>query len=89
MPDARVDDERLDVVIASPRGLVGWAPVIARVLTRQRKGHATLDHKVCREIRVRVDRPLPVQVDGDVVGEATEVNATVLPAALTVRVPIA
>ncbi|GAA6526044.1 diacylglycerol kinase family protein [Intrasporangium sp. DVR] len=89
MPDARVDDQRLDVVIASPRGFVGWAPVIARVLTRQRKGHSTLDHKVCREIRVRVDRPLPVQVDGDVVGEATEVNATVRPAALTVRVPIA
>ncbi|ADU46737.1 diacylglycerol/lipid kinase family protein [Intrasporangium calvum] len=88
MPDARVDDQQLDVVIASPRGFVGWAPVIARVLTRQRKGHSTLDHKVCREIRVRVDHPLPVQVDGDVVGEATEINATVRPAALTVRVPI-
>lgn len=89
MPDARVDDERLDVVIASPRGFVGWAPVIARVLTRQRKGHSTLDHKVCREIRVRVDRPVPVQVDGDVVGEATEINASLRPAALTVRAPIA
>ncbi|HEX6056913.1 MAG TPA: diacylglycerol kinase family protein [Intrasporangium sp.] len=89
MPDARVDDGKLDVVIASPRGFVGWAPVIARVLTRRRKGHATLDHKVCREIRVRVDRPLPVQVDGDVIGEATEINASLRPAALTVRVPIA
>ena len=89
MPDARVDDGRLDVVIASPRGFVGWAPVIARVLTRRRKGHATLDHKVCREIRVRVDRPLPIQVDGDVIGEATEINASLRPAALTVRVPIA
>lgn len=88
MPDARVDDQLLDVVIASPKGFVGWAPVIARVLTRQRKGHSTLDHKVCREIRVRVDRPLPVQVDGDVVGESTEINATVRPASLTVRVPI-
>jgi diacylglycerol kinase family enzyme len=88
MPDARVDDGKLDVVIASPRGFVGWAPVIARVLTRRRKGHATLDHKVCREVRVRVDRPLPVQVDGDVVGEATEINASLRPAALTVRVPI-
>jgi diacylglycerol kinase family enzyme len=88
MPDARVDDQLLDVVIASPKGFVGWAPVIARVLTRQRKGHPTLDHMVCREIRVRVDRPLPVQVDGDVVGEATEVNAVVRAAALTVRVPL-
>jgi diacylglycerol kinase family enzyme len=86
MPDARVDDERLDVVIASPKGFVGWAPVIARALTRQRKGHATLDHKICREIHVRTDRLLPVQVDGDVIGEATEITASVLPGSLTVRV---
>lgn len=86
MPDARVDDRQLDVLIASPRGFVGWAPVFARMITRRRKGHPTLDHKVCREIRVRADRPLPVQVDGDVIGESTEVNAAVHPASLTVRV---
>ena len=86
MPSALVDDGRLDAVIASPRGLVGWVPVATRVATRQRKGHPTLDHKVCTEIRVVVDRPVPVQVDGDVLGEATEVTAVVRPAALTVRV---
>lgn len=88
MPDARVDDRQLDVLIASPRGFVGWAPVFARMITRRRKGHPTLDHKVCREIRVRVDRPLPVQVDGDVVGESIEINAAVRPASLTVRVSL-
>ncbi len=46
MPSALVDDGRLDAVIASPRGLVGWVPVATRVATRQRKGHPTLDHKV-------------------------------------------
>ena len=86
MPGALVDDGRLDAVIASPRGLVGWVPVATRVATRQRKGHSTLDHKECTEIRVVVDRPVPVQVDGDVLGEATEVTAVVRPAALTVRV---
>jgi diacylglycerol kinase (ATP) len=86
MPNARVDDGRLDAVIASPRGVVGWVPVATRVATRQRKGHPTLDHKVVQQVRVRTDRPLPVQIDGDVVGEATEVSATVLPASLTVRV---
>lgn len=86
MPNARVDDNRLDVVIASPRGVVGWVPVATRVLTRQRKGHPTLDHHTCQEVRVRVDRPLPVQVDGDVVGEAAEVNAIVRPGVLSVRV---
>ncbi|MFC7597809.1 diacylglycerol/lipid kinase family protein [Terrabacter sp. GCM10028922] len=86
MPNARVDDGRLDAVIASPKGVVGWVPVATRVATRQRKGHPTLDHKVVQQVRVRTDRPLPVQIDGDVVGEATEISATVLPASLTVRV---
>ncbi|EWT02438.1 diacylglycerol kinase [Intrasporangium oryzae NRRL B-24470] len=86
MPNARVDDNQLDVVIASPKGVVGWVPVATRVLTRQRKGHPTLDQRTCQEVRVRVDRPLPVQVDGDVVGEATEVNAIVRPGVLSVRV---
>ncbi|WP_076261291.1 diacylglycerol/lipid kinase family protein [Intrasporangium flavum] len=86
MPNARVDDGRLDAVIASPKGVVGWVPVATRVATRQRKGHPTLDHKVCQEIRVRADRPIALQVDGDVIGEAAEVFARIRPAALTVRV---
>lgn len=86
MPNARVDDGQLDTVIASPRGVVGWVPVATRVATRRRKGHPTLDHKVCKEIRVRTDRPVPVQIDGDVIGEASEVSATVRPGCLTVRV---
>jgi diacylglycerol kinase family enzyme len=86
MPSARVDDGQLDAVIASPRGVVGWVPVATRVATRRRKGHPTLDHKPCKEIRVRSDRPVPVQIDGDVIGEASEVSATVLPGCLTVRV---
>ena len=86
MPNARVDDDRLDVVFASPKGIVGWVPVAMRVVTRQRKGHSTLDHKVCRNVRVRTERPMPIQIDGDVMGESTEVSATVRPGVLTVRV---
>ncbi len=86
MPSARIDDGRLDVVIASPRGVVGWVPVATRMLTRQRKGHPTLDQKTCQQVRVRTDRPQPVQIDGDVIGQATEVTATVRAGVLTVRV---
>jgi diacylglycerol kinase family enzyme len=86
MPNALVDDGLLDVIIASPKGVVGWVPVATRIVTRQRKGHPTLDQKVCKEVRVRTDRPLHVQVDGDVIGESTEITAIVRAAALTVRV---
>ncbi|MDN5765961.1 MAG: diacylglycerol kinase family lipid kinase [Humibacillus sp.] len=86
MPNARVDDGQLDAVIASPRGVVGWVPVATRIATRQRKGHPTLDHRTCKTISVRTDRAVPVQIDGDVVGEARSVTATVRPGVLTVRV---
>ena len=35
---------------------------------------------------MRVDRPVPIQVDGDVIGEATEITPRLRPACLTVRV---
>ena len=86
MPNAKIDDQLLDVMIASPRGFFGWVPVFTRVATRRRKGHPILDHKVCEEVRVRTDRPLPVQIDGDAIGEFTQIVGIVRPTSLTVRV---
>lgn len=86
MPDARVDDGHLDTVIASPRGVVGWVPVATSLVTRSRKGHPRLEHRPGRSVRLRTDRLLPVQIDGDVIGESAEIRAVVRPGVLTVRV---
>ena len=86
LPDAEVDDGHLDVVILSPKGVVGWAAVAAQVLSQRRKGHERVDHHTCREIRVRADRPQEAQVDGDTIGKARAISAEVVPAALIVRV---
>jgi diacylglycerol kinase (ATP) len=86
MPDAEVDDGQLDTVILSPKGVVGWAAVAARVASRRRKGHPVVDHYTSASIRIRADRPQEVQVDGDTLGKAHAIAAVVLPSSLVVRV---
>lgn len=87
MPDAEVDDGRLDAVILSPRGVVGWAAVAAHAATRQRRGHALMDRHTGERMRVRADRAQQVQLDGDLMGEVRTLTAWVQPRALVVRIP--
>jgi len=86
MPRAEVDDGWLDAVILSPVGLVGWAAVAGRVISQRRKGHERVDHHRLRSVAIRCDHPEAVQVDGDLVGQARALSATVDPLALVVRV---
>jgi YegS/Rv2252/BmrU family lipid kinase len=86
MPEAQVDDGLLDTLILSPKGIVGWAAVAARLASRRRKGHERVDHHTSREVHVRADRPQEVQIDGDTIGEARAISAEVVPGALVVRV---
>ncbi|MGH4021785.1 MAG: diacylglycerol/lipid kinase family protein [Pseudonocardiaceae bacterium] len=87
MPDARIDDGVLDVVSIAPKGIVGWAAVTARVLTRRRKGHRRVEHWQARTITVTADSELPAQLDGDSVGDTHALRIRVDPGALVVRVP--
>lgn len=86
MPQAEVDDGRLDTVILSPKGIVGWAAVAARLASQRRKGHERVDHHTSIGLKVRADRPQEVQIDGDTIGKARAIAAEVVPGALVVRV---
>lgn len=88
LPDAKVDDGVLDVLLLAPEGMVGWGAVAARVLTRQRRGHHRVDHRTAREIEVRVNRPVAIQLDGDSLGEASAMSVKVRPSSLVIRRPI-
>ena len=87
MPDARIDDGYLDTLTLSPHGVVGWTAVAGRVLTRRRTGHRLVEHRRCRTLRVTVEDPQPVQVDGDVVAEVRSLEIHLDPLALIVRLP--
>lgn len=86
LPEAEVDDGYLDAVMLAPSGVVGWAAVMARVLTKQRKGHHRIEHRRLTRLTITADEPQHAQVDGDPIGQARTVTASVEPSALLVRV---
>jgi len=85
MPAAAVDDGWLDVVIVSPRTVLGWLAVSTSVITRTR--NPAVEHARCRSVEIRAERPLHVQLDGDTAGTAKVLRARVDPLALLIRVP--
>lgn len=87
MPDAEVDDGTLDVVILAPKGIVGWAAVSARVLTRRRAGHPRVEHWQARRVTITAEAAQQAQFDGDPVGDVRVLSMRVDPGALLVRVP--
>lgn len=98
VPGARLDDGVLHVVLVSPGGLRGWVRVARTgVGPRHRPGRGTPaggtayppDHRALRYrgaslLEVGTDRPVPAQVDGDVVEDVVTARVTVNPGALFV-----
>ncbi|THJ65127.1 diacylglycerol kinase family lipid kinase [Arthrobacter echini] len=87
VPDAVIDDGYLDVVVLSPRSLLGWVWMAAKILLRRRGGIPVLSYYRAKQISVRSAEPIATQLDGDASGSITSFTARVDPAALLVRVP--
>ena len=85
MPDAEPDDGTLDVVVIAPKGLAAWAAVALRVLTKSERTTQNLDRYRCQSVGIRVDHEQKIELDGDIIGEATHVEVEVQPGALIVR----
>ena len=89
LPDAQVDDGLLDVVVIAPKRFLGWLAIIVRVVGRQRRTNKRLDRMTGRKVVIRAERPTPMQLDGDPIGEGTEITVEVQPGVVLVRVPLA
>jgi diacylglycerol kinase (ATP) len=87
MPAATVDDGVLDVVNIAPKGVAGWVAVAARVITQRRRGHERVEHWQASSIVIAADAPQPSQLDGDPIGDTSELRIRVQQGALVVRVP--
>jgi diacylglycerol kinase family enzyme len=90
MPDARLDDGRLDVVVLAPSGPLGWTDVGYRVALGSRRDDVQLERFRAGTVQIHAAQPavaLPRQVDGELIEPSSELTVRVLPAALLVRVP--
>lgn len=98
-PDAKPDDGWLDIAILDVEGgLMGWGDLVRRVGLqgigvrsdplgdKSRPVQGSIDFRRTRECTVTVEEPAQVQLDGDVVGYASKVSASIEPGALYVRV---
>ncbi len=87
MPQAAPDDGRLDLLVASPRGLGDWVDVVGRVLTRRERADTRLRRFTGKRVVIEVDHPDRWELDGDPQGECSRLEAEVAPGALRLRVP--
>ena len=88
LPDAQIDDGKLDVVVIAPKRFIGWLAIIVRVVGRQKRTNERLDRLTGSTVVIKAEKPMPMQLDGDPVGEGQEIRAEVQPGVLLVRVPV-
>lgn len=87
LPAARVDDGLLDVGVLAPDGPLGWARVATRVLTRSSYEDRQLERFRARRVEITADRPLPREIDGEVIFSGRTFIMELRPRALLVRAP--
>jgi YegS/Rv2252/BmrU family lipid kinase len=87
IPDARIDDGQIDVVLLYPRRFLSWLPLAFRVLTKNRRSDETIMRMSGREVVVRTNTDAPRQLDGDLIAPGRELRATCVHGRLLVRVP--
>jgi diacylglycerol kinase family enzyme len=87
IPDAKPDDGKLDVLIASPRRPADWAKLVAHVVARRRGDLEEIERATCTKIKVEVAEGDHYELDGDPAGHCYTMAAEILPHALNIRVP--
>lgn len=86
IPDASIDDGRIDVVLLYPRKFLSWLPLAARVLSRSKRNDETITRMSGREVVVRAHADAPRQLDGDLIDPGREIRARCIHGRLLVRV---
>jgi diacylglycerol kinase family enzyme len=85
LPDARLDDGLLDVVVAAPAGLRGWASVAADLVSRHHAGQGRLERLRGRTISIETEHPVEAEIDGDPIGPRRRMTVRVDAGSLLVR----
>ena len=88
LPDARIDDGQLDVVLLYPRRFLSWIPLVVRVMARREsRAGESVARFTGRKVVVRASGDVPRQIDGDSIGQGREFTCETIHGRLLVRVP--
>ena len=87
LPDATIDDGRVDVVLVNPARFLSWLRVVVRIVGRRKKVDGTVNRMTGRKVVIQAAHDTPRQIDGDAIGAGTELICECLPGRLLVRVP--
>lgn len=86
-PGIRPDDGRVDLCIFRTRSLLDYLRLAWNVVRRRHRDDPNLRYlEADRAVHIAARRPLPVQADGEIIGE-TPVTVEVVPGAVRVVVP--
>jgi diacylglycerol kinase family enzyme len=84
IPGATPEDGLLDLYIASPHRLSHWVKLGLRLITRRPKKDDQVDQHQGKVVKVQIRGKDIYQLDGDVIGEGSNLTAEVQPNALTI-----
>lgn len=87
LPAARVDDGFLDIGVLAPSGPLGWARLATRILVQSHYEDRQLERFRARRVEITANRPLPREVDGEVIFAGPSLTMALRPQALLVRAP--
>ncbi|MGO1637321.1 diacylglycerol/lipid kinase family protein [Ancrocorticia populi] len=93
-PDARIDDGWLDIAVMDTKGgILGWGDLVRRIglqkfgmQDKMLPEAGSIDFRRTQSARVEIEEPELVQADGDPLGWAKSVTASIEKGALLVRV---
>jgi diacylglycerol kinase family enzyme len=87
-PDARLDDNILDVLLLAPKGKLGWFSVLAGMFGRKNDKNKSVEYFAGKTAEISLERELEFQLDGDHNGKAKHLRVEVEHEALTIRMTL-
>ncbi|WP_461106156.1 diacylglycerol/lipid kinase family protein [Tessaracoccus terricola] len=96
LPDANPSDGELDLLVLNADGLGGWLETlrnlawdngVKRLFGRgeEAESNSSSTHSRVTDLRIELSEPRLFEVDGDEVGETTEISISIQPGAIRVR----
>jgi len=87
VPDARVDDGLLHVVVFTFAGFGQLLVLFFKAVFGRLKGTPGVQFFKARHVRILASRPMPVQVDGEFIDRTTPLEMSIMPGAVTLVRP--